>query len=286
MGMRRILGSMIAITGAVVAGPTAPAAHAQDASQYVALGDSYTSGPFILPTAIDAPLDCLQSARNYPHLVAQTLGLTLHDVSCGGAQVSNMTQAQYPDQPPQFNALGSSTSVVTLGIGGNDNNTFITALAGCGLIDITDAGDNGAPCKSAFGSRFADDIASDAKNIAAALQQIHTLSPNAEVYLVGYPDILPQQGNCWPQVPLTTGDVAYLDGVEHDLNSMLATQAAANATAFVDTYASSVGHDACKAEGVRWVEPVIPQTDAFSVHPNADGENAMAGLVEAATTGK
>jgi lysophospholipase L1-like esterase len=274
---------VIAITGAVVAGPTAPAAHAQEAPQYVALGDSYTSGPFILPPALGAPLDCVQSARNYPHLVAQTLGLTLHDVSCGGAQVSNMTQSQYLDQPPQFDALRSSTTVVTLGIGGNDDNTFITAVAGCGAIDITDAQDDGAPCKSIFGSRFADNIASDGKNIATALRQIHTLSPNAKVYVVGYPDILPHQGNCWPQVPLTTGDVAYLDGVEHDLNSMLETQAEANAATFVDTYTPSVGHDACKAEGVRWVEPVVPQTDAFSVHPNAAGENAMAGQVEAAT---
>jgi hypothetical protein len=35
---------------------------------YVALGDSYTAGPLILPPALGAPLECLQSARNYSHL--------------------------------------------------------------------------------------------------------------------------------------------------------------------------------------------------------------------------
>src|SRR5579859_425288 len=72
---------------------------------YVALGDSYTSGPLILPLAPGAPLDCLQSAINYPHLTAGLLNLSLHDVSCGGATVGDMTTAQSPDQPPQFNAL-------------------------------------------------------------------------------------------------------------------------------------------------------------------------------------
>ena len=45
------------------------------APSYVSLGDSYTSGPFILPFASGAPLECLQSARNYPHLTAAALGL-------------------------------------------------------------------------------------------------------------------------------------------------------------------------------------------------------------------
>ncbi|WP_267899301.1 hypothetical protein [Nocardia stercoris] len=42
-----------------------------------------------------------------------------------------MTTAQYLDQPPQFNALTPGTSVVTLGIGGNDHNVFVDAIAAC-----------------------------------------------------------------------------------------------------------------------------------------------------------
>jgi hypothetical protein len=251
---------------------------------YVALGDSYTSGPGILPPAAGAPADCTQSARNYPHLVAEALGRSLTDVSCGGATVQNMTTAQYPDQPPQFNALNSSVSLVTIGIGGNDHGLFIDAIADCIAADAAAAplDPNSAPCKAKYGSTFNNDIDSDAPNIAAAMQGIHQRSPHAQVFVVGYLDILPQSGGCYPQMPLTNGDVAFLNGVEQHLNSMLSQQAAANQATFVDTFTPSIGHDACQPEGVRWVEPPVPQTDAASIHPNAAGMAAVAQFVEAA----
>jgi GDSL-like Lipase/Acylhydrolase family len=270
-----------ATTALLAAFAIAPASAAASQS-YVALGDSYTSAPGVLPIASGAPLECGQSAINYPHLAAQALGMSLHDVSCGGATVGNMTRAQYFNQPPQFNALSASTNVVTLGIGGNDNNTFITAVAGCGALDAGDAANIGAPCQSAFGNYFANNIAADGPNISAAIDRIHTISPDAKVFVVGYPDILPQSGNCYPQMPLTTGDVAYLNGVEQDLNNMLSSEAGSHNATFVDTYTASIGHDACKPEGVRWIEPPVPGTDAISVHPNAAGEAADARDVEAA----
>jgi hypothetical protein len=271
---------------AIVAAPLVMVATAAPAGAsgngYVALGDSYTSGPLILPPAAGAPAECLQSAINYPHLTAAALGLSLTDVSCGGAKAGDMTSSQYPGVPPQFGALSASTSVVTLGIGGNDNNTFITAVAGCAVLDVLDVLDIGTPCKDVYGNTFANSIRSDSPNIAAAIAGIHTLSPHARVFVIGYPDILPQSGNCYPQIPITTGDVAYLNGVEQDLNSMLAAQAAANRATFVNTYTPSIGHDACKPEPVRWIEPVLPGTDSAPVHPNAAGEAADARLVEGA----
>jgi GDSL-like Lipase/Acylhydrolase family len=274
---------------AVVAAPMVTLTSVTPASAstrgYVALGDSYTSGPLILPLAAGAPLECGQSAINYPHLTAKALGLSLADVSCGGATVSNMTTSQDPGVPPQFDALSSTTSVVTMGIGGNDNNTFITAVGGCAALDILDVLDIGSPCKDAFGDTFANAIASDAPNIASAIEGIHALSPKAAVFVVGYPDILPLHGNCYPQLPITTEDIAYLRGVEQDLNAMLSAQAAAEGATFVNTYTPSIGHDACKSESVRWVEPVLPGTDAAPVHPNAKGEAADARDVEAAMSG-
>ncbi|MBO0803931.1 MAG: SGNH/GDSL hydrolase family protein [Nocardiopsaceae bacterium] len=275
----------VALSAAAVFCIPTSASAASSGGAYVALGDSYTSAPFVQPVSTTAPAECMQSDDNYPHLMAKDLGLSLTDVSCGGATVSDMTQSQYPGVAPQFNALSAQDKVVTLGIGGNDDNTFITAVAGCGSLDATDPENAGAPCKAAFGNRFANNIASDASNIATALQRIHTLAPQARVYVVGYPDILPQQGNCWPQMPLTTGDVTYLNGIEHDLNSMLQQQAQANDATFVDTYTPTIGHDACQSESVRWVEPFVPGSSAFPVHPNAAGEAAMAKAVEAAVSG-
>lgn len=250
------------------------------AQSYVSLGDSYVSGPLILPPAQGAPLDCTQSAHNYPHLTAAALGLSLKDVSCGGATTSNFTEAQYPDQRPQFDALSTSTQVVSVGIGGNDNNLFIGTLVTCGAEDLVFP--FGTPCKDTYKNKLAEEISADGPVVGAAFHQISVLSPSAKVFVVGYPDILPQSGNCWPTVPLTTGDVAYLNEVEKDLNMMLATEAAANGDTYVDTFTPSIGHDACKPESTRWIEPVLPESDAFSVHPNEKGMEADASELEAA----
>jgi hypothetical protein len=259
-----------------IAGATTP---------YVSLGDSYTSGPFILPFASGAPLECLQSARNYPHLTATVLGLSLKDVSCSGATTENLTTtAQYSEQPPQLDALSSATQVVSVGIGGNDKGLFLNTLITCGAEDLVFP--FGTPCKDTYGHKLAEEIAEDGPVIGAMLHQVHVISPSAKVFVVGYPDILPQSGNCWPTVPLTTGDTAYLNGVEKELNSMLSSEAGSNGATYVDTYTPSIGHDACKSLSVRYVEPVLPESDAFSVHPNERGMEADASEVEAAMRAK
>jgi lysophospholipase L1-like esterase len=286
MGARTLLGTAaacsVALAALFTAATAAPADAATGAGSYVALGDSYTAGPLISPSDAGAPALCLRSTANYPHDTATALGLSLTDASCSGATVSDMTSSQYAWTAPQFNALSANTSVVSLGIGGNDNNTFITAVAGCAALGSLDPINIGAPCKAAFGSRFTDAITSDGPNIAAALQRIHQLAPHAQVFVVGYPDILPHSGNCWLQLPITTQDVAYLDGVERALDTMLRSEAAANNATYVDTYTPSVGHDACRPESTRWVEPLIPATDALTVHPNRAGESAMASALESA----
>lgn len=286
MMLRRASSQLLSIrravtcAGVVLAALLGLPALSQAATPYVSLGDSYVSGPAILPPALGAPLDCLQSARNYPHLTASALGLALHDVSCSGAATSDFTTAQYSDQPPQFNALSASTGVVTVGIGGNDNNLFVGTLATCGAEDLVFP--FGTPCKATYGNKLAEEIAADGPVVGAALHQVHVLSPSAKVLVVGYPDILPQSGNCWPTVPLTTGDTAYLNNVEKELNSMLAKEAAANGAVYVDNYTPGIGHDACKSISTRWVEPVLPESDAFSVHPNERGMAAEAGVLESA----
>ncbi len=83
-------------------------------------------------------------------------------------------------------------------------------------------------------------------------------------------------------VSRATGDVAYLDGVEQELNAMLANEAVANGASYVNTYEPSIGHDACKSLSVRYVEPVLPESDAFSVHPNERGMAADASELETA----
>jgi lysophospholipase L1-like esterase len=264
---------------AIAAGGLAPAAAAP--LSYVALGDSYTAAPLVLPVARGAPPDCFRSAINYPHLTAAALGLALVDRTCSSATTANMTTAQSLDQPPQFRSLQASTAVVTIGIGGNDNQLFLSAVIACSVTDALDLLNIGAPCRSLFGNFFANEVAADAPVIGAALAGIHLRSPAAAVFVVGYPDIVPQYGSCYPRIPMTAGDVAYLNGIELALNAMLRREAAAHGATYVDTYSGSVGHDACKPVGTRWIEPLIPD-GAFPIHPNAKGEAADARAVTAA----
>jgi hypothetical protein len=106
------------------------------------------------------------------------------------------------------------------------------------------------------------------------------------VLLVGYPDILPNTGNgCFPLVPFAHGDVAYLRGVEVELNRMLATAAKANGATFVDTYTPTIGHDACTGRAIRDIEGLIPTSLAYPFHPNKRGQQVMAGQVLSVLSG-
>jgi len=96
------------------------------------------------------------------------------------------------------------------------------------------------------------------------------------VAIVGYPDVLPKTGNCYPTVPLSSDDVRYIDELIIRINTMIAGQAAVNDAEYVDTYAESLGHDVCKLPPERWFEGLTPTEPAYPLHPNGKGEASMA----------
>jgi hypothetical protein len=83
-------------------------------------------------------------------------------------------------------------------------------------------------------------------------------------------------------VPITEGDVPYVRAKQVELNTMLATQAAAAGAELIDWYAASVGHDACKLPVIRWVEPAVPVNAAAPIHPNLGGMIGASELLTAA----
>jgi GDSL-like Lipase/Acylhydrolase family len=270
--------AVLALTALAVLAAFAGAARA---TNYVALGDSYAAGP-IIPNQI-APLGCLKSDHNYAHLAAPTIGLTLRDPSCSGATTNDMTNPQETElgtNPPQFNSLDAETTRVSLTIGGNDIGFSEIALS-CITINPFST-----PCKDKYDSggkdQVAERIAATAPKVAAVLQGIHSHSPAAKVFVVNYAAIFPETGfGCWPQMPIGFGDVPYLRSKEKELNSMLATQAAANGATLVNWYNASIGHDACKGSSTRWVEPVVPTNPAAPIHPNLAGMTGAAGILAA-----
>ncbi|MEU6671360.1 SGNH/GDSL hydrolase family protein [Streptomyces sp. NPDC046727] len=276
-----VLGAVLGGCALVVGGTTPAAAHSGGHGRetaYVALGDSYTSGPGI-PRQVDA--DCARSDHNYPSLVAARRQVTAFtDVSCGGATTAEMWQAQGTNKP-QLDALDRHTDLVTLQIGGNDVG-FGSIIGTCARLAAQDPAGN--PCerfyKASGHDQLALGIAGAAPKVDRVLRAVHARAPHARVVVVGYPDLLPDDGSgCFPQVPFAEKDFPYLRDTEKRLNLMLRLVAAVNRAEYVDTYGATVGHDMCKAPADRWIEPLQPASPAAPAHPNAKGEEAMAQAV-------
>ena len=267
----------VTATSAVAAGPI------------VALGDSYTAGD-LLPLDLTArPFGCTRSTRAYPVLVASALKAPLVDAACAGAGVQYMTGAQPTNlgtNPPQLNALASDDSVVMLTLSGDDIG-FWSTLDTCMELSVTDL--FGSPCERHFTSGGTDQLAArvtaETEKITTVLATIRARAPRARILVVGYPDLFPQRGGCWPVVPITNGDVAYLRSTELLLNATLAGDARAAGATFVDTYTPTIGHDICQRAGVKDVEGLVPTSLAYPFHPNARGQAAMAAAVLAALRG-
>ncbi|MEU5704152.1 SGNH/GDSL hydrolase family protein [Streptomyces aurantiacus] len=247
-------------------------------TDYVALGDSYTSGPLI-PRQVDA--NCARSDHNYPSLVASERGAaTFKDVSCGGATTENMWKAQGTN-PPQLNGLQRSTDLVTVQIGGNDIG-FSSIIGTCAQLSAQDL--SGNPCQRHYTSSGVDQLSlkilDTAPKIARVLRAVHARAPHARVIVVGYPDLLPDDGSgCYPSVPFAAKDFPYLRDTGKRLNLMMRVVARLNRAEYVDTYGPTIGHDMCKAPAVRWIEPLQPASPAAPAHPNAKGEAVMARAV-------
>jgi lysophospholipase L1-like esterase len=254
----------------------APGSQAATPLKYVALGDSYSAASGNVPPDPSAAPQCLRSTVNYPHVIAGKTGAQLTDVTCGGADTSDYFTAQYDGVPPQLDALSRSTQLVTMTIGGNDQGVFINTIVDCGSAGLTTAG-QGSPCKDKYGSSFSDTIRTKTyPALVKALKAVHAKAPKARVAIIGYPWIMPKTVGCFDKMPIATGDVPYVRGIQATLNDAVRRAAAATSTTYVNLNTVSEGHDACKAIGVRWVEPVLQGTNPVIVHPNALGESKMA----------
>jgi lysophospholipase L1-like esterase len=279
----RVTGSATAATQQAARQAAAPQA---PAGPVVALGDSYTAGDILPLSLTSRPLGCWRSPGSYPFQVAKALGAELVDAACGNAGVPDMTQAQRTDigtNPPQLSALAPDDRLVMLTLGGDDMGVM-DVLHTCMELSIRNP--FGSPCESHYTSGGTDQLAArvtaEGPRLTAALEAIRARAPSARILLVGYPDMFPQQGGCWPAVPITAGDVAYLRGIEAGINGMLAQAAAAAGDTFVDTYTPTTGHDFCQDARVRDMEGLIPGSLTAPFHPNARGQAAMAAAILAA----
>ncbi len=262
---------------------SAPAATDLPYPTYVALGDSYTAAPGVPQT--EQASGCLRSNGNYASLVAARLGSDLVDVSCSGASTVSLVGAQQTGgqvAPPQFAALSDDTSLVTLGIGGNDLELFQTMVGTCGQLGLDDP--DGSPCRDYMegaGKKkdlLAEKIDTIGARVESALEGVHDRAPGAEVVLVGYPQPVPATGTC-PILPIARGDYAYVRGLAEQLNDSLRAAAEEADADFVDLVKASKGHDICAGPDA-WVNGMNTDlTRAIAFHPFAEEQQAVADLI-------
>lgn len=271
MSLRRTFAVLTVVVAAAAATLVAtPASAAPQGAVYVALGDSYAAGPLILPQ--DELFTCARSAVNYAHLLAGALHVrTLRDVTCSSATTADFTHPQagnvFGTAAPQYDALSRDTTLVTVGIGGND----------VGLVGLAESCINllpaplGASCAAKYTAGGADvyaqRIAAFAATYGTVIDTIHRRAPHARVLMIGYPTAI-RAGGCYPVQPLLAEDATYIQDKIDQLNAAMAAQARRHHATYVDLRTSSVGHDACALPGQRWVEGLIPLSDAFPLHPN------------------
>jgi hypothetical protein len=283
--------------------------------EYVALGDSWTADVVVLntdglPDTTYAPIDCAQSHHNYPKIVAAAIGVkTFRDASCGSATTDDFTKPQTGlpaggTNPPQFDRLTRTTDLVTVGIGGNDAGIASAGLSCLNLLPVASpVPPDTIPvpplpipivgstvplggCKERYtqGGRdeLSDRINASEIKLVRAFKAIHAISPNARILAIDYLSLVPDHA-CYPTVPATDEDMAYIHAKFLELNAMVKRAAKRGGAEFVNTFTPTLGHDLCQLPTVRYGETFGPSVNdpaiGIPAHPNAAGARAQAAVV-------
>ena len=298
--MPRARWAVAALTAAVLTGCSgSDAAPAGDEAvvqpvDYVALGDSFSSGPLV-PASRNDPGGCFRSTNNYPAYLAGHLEVaTYTDVTCSGARSRDLHRPQTlplgEPAAPQLDALSAGTDLVTLGIGGNDLGLFGSLTSTCPAVRDRDP--DGQPCKRELtrqvrGERV-DTVARDARRIedhvAGVLRAVRERSPDAEVFVIGYPRLLPEEGTC-AAVPFAAGDYAWARRIESLLDRSLRLAAERTGSTYLPTRPATLGHDACAGDDA-WVNgSQLAWGVAAPYHPFQAGMRGVAATIYEQMTG-
>ncbi|WP_183093991.1 SGNH/GDSL hydrolase family protein [Nocardioides stalactiti] len=267
------VGATIAATAALLS--VVPTAHAEeDPLTMVAIGDSQAAGPLIFT---QNSWDCLRSDDNWPSQAATELGATLTDVTCSGATTSDLTGKRFGYIAPQLDAVQPDTDIVTITIGANDLNLG-TLVPSC--FNPLPA-PFGVSCKSWHADTYDAQLVGVGDRVAAAVEAVHQKAAGARVFLVGYFQYWGKTG-CYPVDPVWSVDAVWIQSIFNRLNAKLASVAATHGATYVDLAGPSKDHGVCAPIAQKWVEGMIPTSDAAPYHPNRAGMEHGGAIVAAA----
>jgi lysophospholipase L1-like esterase len=276
----------------------APPAHA-----YVALGDSYSAGEGVpdLVAVRDpgtdwngssaAPSDtCHRSplaySRQYAAMTKTYATPPVVFAACSGAVIADMSNKNSINstEQAQLELIPKNAGLVTVTIGGNDAQ-FAPILTDCVSVYILIKAD----CVGAYSVCPAPPSAPDeCENsvidglkpaLISVYQQIRLDAPNAQIWVLTYPDIFPDPSGSnfdGSRALMSANDIVWLKSVAARLDGVVRAAAAASGANIqvVDEQTAFAGHEVWTnpASGV-WVNEVdlLDTSDTNQFHPTSAG---------------
>ena len=253
--LRRFIGLTVLCACVLV-----PAAGAAAQSQYVALGDSYSSG---VGTRVfyGESGSCKRSPDAYAPRIASARGYALSFQACSGAKTTDVNSKQ-------LGTLSSSTALVTITIGGNDAG-FSEVLINCALYFFT--------CQGAIESADSFIQGKLPALLDTTYNDIRAKAPSAHVVVLGYPHLFTSTGSTCNVNFLTSEHEKELNHTADILAGVISARASAHGFTFVDPRNAFLPHEVCSS--TEWLNgQSLPLEESY--HPNVKGQEEFTTLVE------
>jgi lysophospholipase L1-like esterase len=250
---RRLIGVVAVCLGVLV-----PAAAASALPQYVALGDSYSSG---VGTRVFYSGECSRSPEAYGPKIAAARGYTLSFQACSGAKTTDVNSKQ-------LGTLSSTTSLVTITIGGNDAG-FSNVILNCALYYFT--------CGGAISEANSFIATKLAGLLDTTYNAIRSRATTAHVVVLGYPHLFTSEGKTCNVNFLTSSNEKKLNETGDKLDAVVKSRVEAHAFTFVDPRSAFLPHEVCSSS--EWLNGQSnPISESY--HPNIAGQADFTAQVE------
>ncbi len=298
----------------------APAASINSLIDYLGLGDSYTSGEgaFDYRAGTDTTDNtCHISARSYPLLLTADLFSSRggHSVACSGAVINDVGSTadsyrgqvrngrSYSDLRDNDPALLASVmtnflpgyvaqqrfvgqyqpGIMTVSVGGNDIG-FGQILKQCVMPHVS-RHLNANTCFNTYEDRqeVIKLVDRTVPRWAALYKQLAAKSPGGRLYVIGYPSVAVDNGDCALNVHLSKSELEFSEELVIYLNGAIRQAAGKAGIIYVDISQALAGHRLCETASYNVaVNGLTAGTDAGlfgigvlgeeSYHPNALGQ--------------
>jgi lysophospholipase L1-like esterase len=244
---RRIIGFV-----ALCVGVLAPAAAASALPQYVALGDSYSSGVGTRVFYNEAG-GCQRSPEAYGPKIAAARGYTLSFQACSGAKTTDVNSKQ-------LGTLSSTTALATITIGGNDAG-FSNVIINCALYYFT--------CGSAINEANSFIANKLPALLDTTYDDIRTRATTGHVVVLAYPHLFTTEGKTCNVNFLTSSNEKKLNETADKLDAVIKARAEAHNFTFVDPRSAFLPHEVCSSS--EWLNGQSnPLSESY--HPNVSGQ--------------